>query len=56
VSTWKNGWGAGRVLSALVSSYTADTALDLVHKKRPDLIVLDIMLHQAIDPSSSPAR
>lgn len=31
-------------------AYTADTALDLVRKKLPDLIVLDIMLHQAVDP------
>lgn len=31
-------------------AYAADTARELVRTKQPDLIVLDIMLHQATDP------
>jgi|SRR5579862_1520351 DNA-binding NarL/FixJ family response regulator len=31
-------------------AYTAESARELVHRRRPDLIVLDIMLHRATDP------
>jgi DNA-binding NarL/FixJ family response regulator len=31
-------------------AYTADTARELVRQKKPDLIVLDIMLREPIDP------
>ncbi len=42
--------GRGGNLECTGVAYTPDTALELVRRKRPDLIVLDIMLHQAIDP------
>lgn len=43
--------GRGEDLECAGVAYTADTALDMVRRKRPDLIVLDIMLlHQPIDP------
>jgi two-component system, NarL family, response regulator LiaR len=32
------------------AAYTAETARDLVRRKKPDLILLDIMLHKATDP------
>lgn len=31
-------------------AYTADTARELVRREKPDLIVLDIMLHKTTDP------
>lgn len=42
--------GHGEDLECVGVAYTADTARELVSKKQPDLIVLDIMLHQAVDP------
>jgi DNA-binding NarL/FixJ family response regulator len=40
----------GEDLECAGVAYTADAALDVVREKHPDLIVLDIMLNQAIDP------
>jgi DNA-binding NarL/FixJ family response regulator len=42
--------GRGPDLECAGVAYTANAALDMVRRRRPDLIVLDIMLQQAIDP------
>lgn len=42
--------GHGEDLHCVGVAYTADSARDLVRQQRPDLIVLDIMLREAVDP------
>jgi DNA-binding NarL/FixJ family response regulator len=42
--------GRGEDLECVGVAYTADTARELVRREQPDLIVLDIMLHEATDP------
>jgi len=42
--------GRGEDLECAGVAYNADTARELVRRMQPDLIVLDIMLHEATDP------
>jgi DNA-binding NarL/FixJ family response regulator len=46
----EEGLGRETDLDCVGVAYTADTARELVRRKQPDLIVLDVMLHEATDP------
>jgi DNA-binding NarL/FixJ family response regulator len=46
----EEGLGREDDLESAGVAYTADTARELVRRKQPDLIVLDVMLHEATDP------
>jgi DNA-binding NarL/FixJ family response regulator len=48
--------GGGGDLECIGVAYTPDIACELVRKDQPDLIVLDIMLHQPIDPIELAAK